>query len=371
MVIDAIDSKNGAAISTKRLARRLEAKGHTIFFLGTSEHPKPAYIHFPKFYVPFAAGIMRKMKVPLARPLRKKLEEAIKNVDLIHVQFPFWLSINAIKIAKELNKPVISTFHVQAEHLMNNINIRSTRIINLVYSFMLKTIYNPSDIVICPSLFAQRELTKKGLTRPSVVISNGIPEMFVPIKTKRKKDWKERFIIMTVGRLAIEKNQKLIIKAVSQSAYKEKIQLLIFGEGQLKDQIIKYGKNLSNPLFLSVVPAEELVQYYNMADLYVHAAEIEVECMSAMEAMACGKPLLISDSEKSATKQFALDSRSLFTAGNAEDLTSRIDYWIRNTKEREEAGEAYLQLSNKYRIDQTVNQLEQIYLQELNPRHRK
>ena len=77
------------------------------------------------------------------------------------------------------------------------------------------------------------------------------------------------------------------------------------------------------------------MQYYNMADLYVHAADIEVECMSAMEAMACGKPLLISDSEKSATKQFALDSRSLFTAGNAEDLTSRIDYWIRNKKERE------------------------------------
>jgi glycosyltransferase involved in cell wall biosynthesis len=47
--------------------------------------------------------------------------------------------------------------------------------------------------------------------------------------------------------------------------------------------------------------------------------------MAALEALACGAPCLIADSPRSATPQFALDDRYLFTSGSVDSLTTRLD----------------------------------------------
>jgi len=52
---------------------------------------------------------------------------------------------------------------------------------------------------------------------------------------------------------------------------------------------------------------------------------VEVEGMAALEALACGAPCLIADSPRSATPQFALDDRYLFTSGSVDSLTQRLD----------------------------------------------
>ncbi len=66
---------------------------------------------------------------------------------------------------------------------------------------------------------------------------------------------------------------------------------------------------------------EELISALQFADLYVHPAEIEIEAISCLEAIACGKVLLISDSPKSATRGFALSDRNLFRCNDPEDFT--------------------------------------------------
>jgi hypothetical protein len=63
------------------------------------------------------------------------------------------------------------------------------------------------------------------------------------------------------------------------------------------------------------VPSDELPRYYSAADLFVHAAEVELEGMSVLEAMACGAPRLIARAPKSAASQFAPDPRYLFESG--------------------------------------------------------
>ena len=65
-----------------------------------------------------------------------------------------------------------------------------------------------------------------------------------------------------------------------------------------------------------------------MSDLYVHAADAEIEAIACIEAFSSGLVPVIANSPKSATPQFALDERSLFEAGNPKDLADKIDYWI-------------------------------------------
>jgi 1,2-diacylglycerol 3-alpha-glucosyltransferase len=360
MVIDTYDdSKNGAVISTKRFVCLLKQQ-HDVSVI-TTGHPEPWKVLLPKFY-PFGfRRVMKRMNAPLALPRPVKLHRNIKEHDIIHIQFPFLLGVNSVNIARRLHIPVVSTFHIQAEHLAMNAGIKSEKFIRYVYKFWMNNIYNKSDMVICPSKFAEDELRSYGLKAPSMVLSNGIAPLFKPLKVERDPSLKDKFIIVSVGRNAPEKRQDLIMEAVGLSKYREKIQLILIGEGPAREMLIEQGESLPNrPLFLSL-SQEELVRYYNIGDLYVHAASVEIEGMTVLEAMACGLPLLVAESPKSATKQFALDSRSLFAAGSAKDLTSKVEYWIEHPGELNAAKDLYFENSKKYSIARSYEKLVGLY----------
>jgi 1,2-diacylglycerol 3-alpha-glucosyltransferase len=360
MVIDSYDdSKNGAVISTKRFVRLLrDIYDITIITTGA---PGPGKVLVPAFYPVGVKKIMKKMHTPLGFPSHRVLKKAIREADIVHIQFPFLLAMNSVRIARKMEIPVISTFHIQAEHLAMNAGIHSEKFIRLTYKLWINKIYNKSDMVICPSRFAEEELKNYGLTAPSVVLSNGILPMFRPMPVQRPELMKDRFIILSVGRFAPEKRQELIIHAIGKSAYRENIQLILIGQGPIQEKLSAHGESLPNrPVFLTL-QEEELVPYYNMADLYIHAATVEVECMSVLEAMGCGLPVLIADSRKSATKQFAISPDSLFTSDDPDDLSKKIDYWIENPDKLKKQKELYFMSSQHYRIENSFEKLVEVY----------
>src|SRR5262249_37341282 len=158
----------------------------------------------------------------------------------------------------------------------------------------------------------------------------------------------------------VEKRQEMIIHAVAASPYKNQIKLIIIGNGPLHDQLQKLSKELlPNPATFLFLPAQEVISYYQNADLYVHAAEVEVECMTALEAMACGLPLLIADAATSATRQFALNEKHLFK--NEAELTERINFWFENREELQCASQDYLKLVENFRIEKSVAKLLETY----------
>ncbi len=360
MVIDSYDDcQNGAAISTHRFVELLR-KEHEVFIITTGD-PAPGKVIMPHFYAPVLRKIMKRMNTPLAVPSYRKLKRVIREMDIVHIQFPFFLGIRSVRIATKMKIPVISTFHIQAEHLAMNAGIHSGAFIRFCYKIWIKRIYNRSSVVICPSEFAQDELKRYGLTARAVIISNGILPMFKPLPVKRNPSQANKFIILSVGRFAPEKQQEIILQAIRISKHRDKLQLILIGEGPMKEKLQESGKNLPNhAVFLSLSP-EELVKYYNMADLYVHAATVEVECMTVLEAMGCGLPLLIADSPKSATKQFAFDDRFIFPCSDAQKLSEKIDYWVDHPAELKEARQRYHAYSQGYRIDQSYEKLVEIY----------
>ena len=100
-----------------------------------------------------------------------------------------------------------------------------------------------------------------------------------------------------------------------------------------------------------------------MSDLYVHAADVEIEAISCMEAFASGLVPIIANSPKSATPQFALDDRSLFRAGDCVDLAHKIEYWLDNPEERRRMEFRYAEHGREYDIDHCVSQIEDMFRQ--------
>ncbi len=223
-------------------------------------------------------------------------------------------------------------------------------------------LFNRVDAIHCPSEFAADLIKSKGSNAHFRVISNGIPREFVPMESQKRPDFfGDHFVLMNVGRHAMEKKQETLIDALLKSKYKEKIKLLLCGKGETTARLIERGKELPVEPMIRFISEEEKLLFLNTADLYIHSSGIELESRSCLEAIGCGLPCLIEDSPNSAASQFALDDRFLFKSGNIEEMTARIDFWYENRVELARLKKPTLECAEKYRIGQSIDAKEQLY----------
>ncbi|MFQ8987244.1 MAG: glycosyltransferase [Intestinibacter sp.] len=113
---------------------------------------------------------------------------------------------------------------------------------------------------------------------------------------------------------------------------------------------------------------EELKKLLSYTDLYVHTSDAEIEAISCIEAIATGLVPVIAKSDQSATKQFALDERSLFEAGNSTDLTQKIDYWLDNVEEKKKQEKEYAKFAENFKIEKSMKKMEEMFQEEIEER---
>ncbi|NOQ64707.1 MAG: glycosyltransferase [Methyloprofundus sp.] len=359
-VADNVDGeRSGGVVSTRRFIDYFKKTDDlTVVSSGKADDNK---IVFPAFYVPFAKKQMQEMDFLFVWPNKKNLKQAIQAADLVHIQFPFILGYQALKIARQLNKPVVFGFHVQPENLMWNIGLDYDWLNAFLYRFFIRTFYSKADLVFAPSEFAKQMLEKYALQVPIEIISNGLPKQFKPKQSVREPEFIDKFVILMVGRLAKEKRHDLVMQAIQQSKFKDKIQLVVTGQGSLRAELIELGNALPNPAFFEYVSQEKLISLFNSSDLFIHASEIELEGMAVLEAIGCGLPALISDAEHSASAQFALNEDFLFTAGDVDSLRTKMDYWIEHEELLKGSKQAYLEKAQSYAFEASVQKARELY----------
>ena len=164
------------------------------------------------------------------------------------------------------------------------------------------------------------------------------------------------FRVIASGRLASEKDQITLIKAVSMSRHAGDIQLVIAGTGPLK-QYLKFraGRLLARKADIGFHKHADMPDLLRSGDLFVHCSIADIESVSVIEAMACGLVPVIAASELSAASQFALIDESLFPVRDAALLARRIDWWIAHQAERAEWGEKYAEYTKAhYSVEASV-----------------
>ena len=74
---------------------------------------------------------------------------------------------------------------------------------------------------------------------------------------------------------------------------------------------------------------------------------------------------IIADGEQSATPQFALDERSLFTAGDPKSLAEKIDYWLDNPEERKKQELVYAEYGKEFAHETCVQKMIRMFEEEI------
>lgn len=363
LVIDQYDiGNNGTTMSSRNLVNALRQRGHKVVILGMGTEGEDKYV-LPELKVPIATKIAHKQGMAFAEPKEEIIREAFKGADVVHFYMPFLpLGIAAKKIADEMGIPTTGAFHVQPENITYNCGLSHSKLApKLLYKYFKKHIYDNFGHLHCPSEFIAGELRKHNYNAKLHVISNGVDDCFNYEKNKKPEELQDKFSILMVGRLSKEKRQDLLIEAVKRSEYSDKIQIFFAGKGPMKNKYEKMGRSLKNPPHFGFYSKGELKQLMSVCDLYVHPADVEIEAISCIEAFSSGLVPIISNSDKSATGGFALDKRSLFVPGNAQNLASKIDYWIEHPEERKKMEIKYSEHGKQYALSHCAAMMEQMF----------
>ena len=365
-VIDSWNPGNGCIVTTHRLTKELMNKGHDVAIVCTegseaSKFPGEVFI-VPGFYLPGVKKAMQNMNIKFGLGVTRILKRAFRNADLVQVQFPYFMAANSVRVAKRMGIPVMGGCHIQSQNMTGAIGKDHRCLDRFLNHWFNYELFQRVDALHCPSEFAADLIKSKGSTAHFRVISNGIPRDYVPIrKTVRPEIMGDKFVILNIGRLAMEKRQIMMIDAVRKSRYSDNIQLLICGKGECADNLIQEGSSLPNPAQISYISEEEKLIFLNTADLYLHSSYVELESLSCLEAIGCGLPCLIADSPNSAAPMFALDDKLLFELDNSDDMASKIDYWYENRDRLKKLKKEALKMAEGFRMDRTVSSMERLY----------
>ena len=360
-VIDTYQTNNnGTSISAQRFAAELRKRGHEVRILTTGEPSENIYA-LDVFRIPVFQGLIEKHGFQFASREAEVVAKAVQWADVVHCFMPFALESYAKRMADRMGKPATAAFHIQPENITSSVNLGKVAwITNAVYRGFRRRIYDRFTHVHTPSQFMADEITKRGYSAKIHVISNGIQDDFVWTKRPKSPEYQGKILIMMVGRLSVEKRQDVIINAVKHSKYADRIQLIFAGKGPKYEDYVELGRSLKNPPIFGYYNRQELINTLAQCDLYVHSSDMESEAISCIEAFATGLVPVIANSELSATPQFALDGRSLFTAGSPKDLARAIDYWLDNPAERARMEHQYAEAAKRYNIDHSISQFEEM-----------
>lgn len=220
-----------------------------------------------------------------------KLATLSKNVDLWFFFMGERPLLISILTAKLLRKNII---FVSSGSLITftggQKNILDTIVTNLVEP--LNHILANKIIIYSERLISKRDLEKY---RNKICIVHGLFLDFAKFKIRKRLDEREN-LVGYIGRFSEEKGTINFVKAIPKILEREnKIKIMMGGDGQLRDETERFldEENLNDRVKLTGwIPHDELPDYLNKLKLIVIPSYTEAGPIIAIEAIACGTPVL-------------------------------------------------------------------------------
>ena len=348
-------NNHGTSVSAQRFYDGLVALGHTVRVLSIDTESNTAYALKERYWGKPINAIFHSQGFQFAKPDRETLKKAIIGADIVHVYMPFKLGYTTIQLCRELNVPCTAAFHLVPENVTSTLYMEDFAPLNgSLWAAWHNSTYRYVKHIHTPSLMVAKRLVKHKFHSNLHVISNGFNSIFKVQPEQKPEQFKDKFVITFVGRFSREKRYDLIVKAVNASKYRDKIQLVFGGKGPVKKHIMKMSKRLPNYPVFSFFTRPQIVSLFNYADLYIHPADIEVEGLTCLEAIACGCVPICANSRKSATPQFTVHEKSIFEHGNYKDLTAKIDWWIEHPEELKNHRAIIAEHAQKFTLEKSM-----------------
>ncbi len=368
---------NGQAIFTVNLAEGLAKQGHEVAVVYPSEEGKAysrtrkgvrlettdslslSFIH-PDSFVPL--------------PSRKRIRQILDDFrpDIVHIQDHYPTSRSMVLEAKKRKLKIVGTNHFMPENLAPYVPGLSK--IKPLYNWILWNwmleVYNRVDVVTTQSRVAADIVRTQGLRVPVFPASCGINlSRFHPDPSVDRLACRARYgldprrtIFLFVGRVDKEKRVDVLLRAF-QYIKRDDIQLVIAGSGAaLNDyQALAKSLNLGDKVRFTGFIHENLHVLLNSVDVFTMPSEAELLSLASLEAMACGRPVLLADAVALPDLVTQGVNGYLFKPGDSQDAAHYMELLASQPERWETMGKASVEKAQYHSLENTIKRYETLY----------
>ena len=338
---------NGVVTSISSYRKALSDLGHNVFIFTPHVEEyvdtEPFVFRYPSIDVPKFPDL------PLVIPISNAIDHIMPSLklDILHAHHPVLLGQTAAHKAEKWNLPLVFTFHTRYREYSHYISLKQNFVKEQIDHWLCEYLGKVHHI-ITPSESMRQILSEEyGFSDQVTTIPTGID--FARYKNatgetiRKNRGWEENIVLISVGRLAVEKNWGTLLDAAAEVIHKyPKVKLVILGAGAEHKTMQKQALTLGiaeNVEFPGRIEPEDVPNYLAAADIFCFASITETQGLATLEAMAAGLP--VAAVEASGTSDAFEDGKQGFlTPNDSVALAQAIEKLVANPDLRNHMGEA-------------------------------
>jgi glycosyltransferase involved in cell wall biosynthesis len=298
---------NGVVRSVSTFREALIRMGHLVFVFAQEapedyEEPEQFIFRYPAVNIPM---FNYSLSMPSSSFVTKLLPSL--KLDVVHSNHPVLLGDAAANQAEKLGLPLVFTFHTRyveyADGYAAYVPYSKAIVEGIVVDGLVKYL-NRCQHIVTPSDSIKQTLADYGdITERVTTIPTGID--LDPFRqadgqaVRQKYNLGQNKVLVSIGRLADEKNWKTLLAAMAQvTQQRADLRLLLIGEGPQHAELESYAQELGlaeQVIFTGLVPFAEIPNHLKAADIFCFASITETQGLVTMEAMAAGLPVVAVD----------------------------------------------------------------------------
>jgi glycosyltransferase involved in cell wall biosynthesis len=283
---------NGVAMTLGRLIEGLLAQGHSIQLIRPRQHAGDSPCETPRFSEILVRGIPipRYSGLQFGLPAKACLLAAWRKAapDIVHVVTEGPLGMSAVGAARKLGLPMTSSFHTNFHRYSKHYGFGWMR--GIIASH-LRRLHNRTAATFVPTKALATELGSDGFTNLRVMARGVDTRLFHPGRRSEplRQSWglaERDLAVLYVGRLAAEKNLRVVLAAFEAIALRRPDAKLVFvGDGPMAD---KLRQQCPQAVFCGSRRGEDLATHYASGDLFLFPSLTETFGNVTTEALASG-----------------------------------------------------------------------------------
>ena len=366
---------SGVVQSIHTFRQALSKLGHNIFIFAQEarkyEDTEPFIFRYPAFELPM------QQKYPVTIPISPYIDWAlpILKPQVIHSHHPVLLGRAAAVKADELGVPLVFTHHTRYKLYSHYVPLDSKMVENVIDTY-LDDYMSKCHHIIVPSESIKKILTAEyGITRQITAVPTGLKlEQYAGIDrqaARQARGWGDDIVLISVGRLAKEKNWDTLLKAVAQVMKKyRRARLILIGDGDERSNLEKLTRTLGiadRVEFTGSISHPEVIAHLKAADLFCFASITETQGLVTMEAMAAGLPVVAVDAPGT-SDVVEHEHDGLLTENDSNALAQAIEKMLNNAEMRVRFKEASLKRAQSLSIEAMAQRLIGVYHQAIEDR---
>lgn len=226
---------------------------------------------------------------------RLKEAWAARRPDWVHVATEGLLGWSALRAARALDIPVVTSFHTNFHDYTRHYGLAPLRPLMAAW---LRVFHNAGGVCLVPDEGLRRDLEKMGIRRTGYLGRGVDTQLFHPGRRDEslRASWgagPDDPVVVHVSRAAAEKNIPLVVEAWRQArSFCPRLRLVLVGGGPLEGRLRRL---CPEAIHSGMRHGEDLARHYASGDFFWFASETETYGNVVMEAMACGLAVLAYD----------------------------------------------------------------------------